>query len=147
MDSGGATTSVDVVNPDVALVLEGSIAGDVPGLIEHVPIKLSGGPLISFCEARMIPNTRLRDLVVDTAKKHDIPFQIAASSEGGGATEGAIIHLHKSGVPTLVICVPCRHIHSHTGIMHRDDFDYAVKLLTEILRKLDQKTVTALTTW
>jgi len=142
----GATTSVEVVNPDVAIVLEGGIAGDVPGMQQEGTTKLDGGPIVSFCEARMIPNLKLRDLVVDTAKGADIPLQIVASV-GRGATDAAVIHLHRSGVPTVVIAVPTRHIHSHASILHRADFDRTVDLVTRLVQALDEETVAGMTSW
>ena len=63
----------------------------------------------------------------------------------GGATDGGAIHLYKTGVPTVVICVPARHIHSHSSIIHRHDYDQAVKLLVELLTRLDKKQVEELT--
>ncbi len=142
----GAITSAELVNPDVALILEVDIAGDVPGIKpEETPIKLGGGPVLLAYDARMIPNLKLRDLVIDIAKKSGIPLQISALE--GGATDGGPIHLHKSGVPTVVIAVPTRHIHCHNAILHRDDFDRAVELVTAIIEKLDKKTVTGLTSW
>jgi hypothetical protein len=50
----------------------------------------------------------------------------------GGATDGGAIHVHGTGVPTVVIGVPARHIHSHGSIIHRDDYDNAVKLLVAV---------------
>ena len=142
----GAITSAELVNPDVALILEVDIAGDVPGIKpEETPIKLGGGPVLLAYDARMIPNLKLRDLVIDIAKKSSIPLQISALE--GGATDGGPIHLHKSGVPTVVIAVPARHIHCHNAILHRDDFDRAVELVTAIIEKLDKKTVAGLTSW
>ena len=142
----GATTSVELVNPDVAIVLEVDIAGDTPGIKpEESSIKLGGGPTLLAYDARMIPNLKLRDLVIDTAKKLNIPLQISAME--GGATDGGPIHLHKSGVPTVVLAVPTRHIHSHSAILHRDDFDRTVDLLTAVIQKLDKKTVAGLTSW
>jgi putative aminopeptidase FrvX len=142
----GATTSVEVVNPDVAIVLEVDIAGDVPGIKpEESSIKLGGGPTVLAYDARMIPNLKLRDLVIDIAKRLDIPLQVSAVE--GGATDGAAIHLHKSGVPTVVLAIPTRHIHSHNAIFHRDDFDHAVTLLTEVIQELDKETVANLTSW
>ncbi|MBI2907463.1 MAG: M42 family metallopeptidase [Chloroflexi bacterium] len=142
----GATTSVDVVNPDVAIILEVDIAGDVPGITpEETAVKLGGGPALLVYDARMIPNLKLRDLVIETARTLDIPLQFAAME--GGATDGSAIHMHKSGVPTVVLGVPTRHIHSHSGIFHRDDFDRTVRLLTEVIRKLDGETVAGLTRW
>ena len=140
----GATTSVDVVDPDVAIILESDIAGDVPGIKpEESAVKLGKGPSLVVFDARMIPNLKLRDLVVDTAQELGIPLQLSALE--GGATDGAAIHLHKSGVPTVVLGVPARHIHSHTSIIHRDDYDHALMLLVAVVKKLDAATVVGLT--
>ncbi len=140
----GATTSVRSVNPDVAIILESDIAGDVPGITEDVSsVKLGGGPTVLIYDARMIPNLRLRDLVMDTPRELEIPLQISFIE--AGATDGGAIHLHQSGVPTVVIGVAARHIHSHSAILHRDDYDRAVRLLVELLVRLDDHTVAGLT--
>ena len=140
----GATTSVRAVNPDVAIVLESDIAGDVPGIKpEESAIKLGKGPTVLIYDARMIPNLRLKDLVFDTAKEKGIPIQV--SYVEAGATDGASIHLHETGVPTVVIGVPARHIHSHSSIIHHDDYQNALSLLLTILLKLDAKMVAKLT--
>jgi endoglucanase len=136
----GATTSVEAVNPDVAIILEADIAGDVPGVTpEESSVKLGNGPSILLYDARMIPNLKFRDLVMDTA--HDLGISLQTSTIEGGATDGGIIHLHKTGVPTIVLAVPARHIHSHSSILHRDDYDAAVKLLTALIPRLDAATV------
>jgi endoglucanase len=140
----GATTSVRAVDPDVAIVLESDIAGDVPGIEPEVSnVKLGAGPTLLMYDARMIPNIKLRDLVLETAVSLDIPLQFSTIT--GGATDGAAIHLHGTGVPTIVIGVPARHIHSHSAIIHRDDYDNAVKLVTAVVAKLDEDTVRQLT--
>ncbi|MBI2860041.1 MAG: M42 family metallopeptidase [Chloroflexi bacterium] len=142
----GATTSVETINPDVAIILEVEIAGDVPGIKpEESAVKLGGGPALLAYDARMIPNLKLRDLVMDTAKDRGIALQVSAME--GGATDGGPIHLHRSGVPTVVLSVPTRHIHSHSAIMHRDDFDRTVELVTALVQALDEKTVAGLTAW
>ena len=140
----GATTSVELVKPDVAIVLEADIAGDVPGIKpEECATKLGKGPALVVYDSRMIPNAKLRRLVIDTAAENDIPLQLSAL-EGGG-TDGGAIHVHAGGVPVVVIGVPARHIHSHAGIIHRDDYDATVRLVKLVVRKLDQATVNGLT--
>ena len=142
----GAVTGVEMVNPDVAIVTEVDIAGDVPGIKpEETPVKLAGGPVMLAYDARMIPNLKLRDMVIETAKQNNISLQLSAME--GGATDGGPIHLHKTGDPTIVISVPTRHIHSHNSIIHRDDFDNAVKLLIAVIQKLDASAVAGLTEW
>lgn len=140
----GATTSVRAIDPDVAIVLESDIAGDVPGIKPHEStVKLGKGPTMLIYDARMIPNLRLRELVYTTAQELGVPLQV--SYVEGGATDGAAIHLHGTGVPTVVIGVAARHIHSHSAIMHRDDYDSALKLLVALVKKLDSTTVNGLT--
>ena len=140
----GATTSVEVINPDVAIILETDIAGDVPGIKpEESATKLGGGPTLVAYDARMIPNLKLRDTVIDVAKKLNISLQMSAIE--GGATDGGPIHLHKTGVPTVVLGVPTRHIHSHNTVLRRDDFDHTAALVTALVQALDKKAVAALT--
>lgn len=140
----GATTSVRAIDPDVAIILESDIAGDVPGIKdEESNIKLGGGPTIMVYDARMIPNIKLRDLCIETAAELGLTVQFSAMP--GGATDGSAIHLHGTGVPTIVIGVAARHIHSHSAIIHRDDFDEAVKLVSAVVAKLDAETVNGLT--
>jgi putative aminopeptidase FrvX len=140
----GAKTTAHVIDPDVALILEVDICGDVPGIEEEESaVKLGGGPTVSFYDARMIPNLKLRDLVIATADELGIPLQFSAMS--GGATDGGMIHLHNEGVPAVVIGVPTRHIHSHAAILHRDDYDQALDLVVAVVKKLDADTVEGLT--
>jgi putative aminopeptidase FrvX len=140
----GANTSVEIVQPDVAVILESDIAGDVPGIKpEESAIKLGGGPTVVIYDARMIPNLKLRDLVINLGREIGVNVQLSAIE--GGATDGGAIHLFKTGVPTVVICVPARHIHSHSSIIHRKDYDDAVKLLVELIIRLDKEQVEALT--
>ena len=136
----GATTSVRAIDPDVAIILEADIAGDVPGIKdEESAVKIGDGPTVLLYDARMIPNLKFRDFVLDTAESLEIPIQL--SSITGGATDGGIIHLHGIGVPTIVIGIPARHVHSDSSIIHRDDYERAVKLLVALITHLDHATV------
>lgn len=140
----GATTSVRAVDPDVAIVLEADIAGDVPGIKpEESAVKLGKGPSVLIYDARMIPNLKLRDFVIDIAKKKNIPHQV--SYVEGGATDGAAIHLHHVGVPTVVVGIPARHIHSHGSIIHYDDYRHALELIYELVLCMDSEKVAEFT--
>jgi putative aminopeptidase FrvX len=142
----GGRTSVDVVKPDVAFVIESGIATDVPG-IEESWVKLNAGPVVGFSEPGMITNLKLRDLLVDIAQRINVPIQISADTQGKWGTDADVIHLYKSGVPTIMIAPPVRHIHSHTAIFHRDDFDKSVTLLTSVIKELGSEVVAGLTEW
>ena len=140
----GATTSVRAIDPDVAIVLESDIAGDVPGIkSEESLIKLGKGPTVLIYESRTIPNLKLRELILETAQKENIPVQTSYVEAGG--TDAGAITLHGIGVPSAVMAVAARHIHSHSSIIHREDFDQAAKLLTAVIKRLDAKTVAEFT--
>src|SRR5690625_1673165 len=79
----------------------------------------------------------LRNLVVNTAEKNDIPFQY--STMAGGGTDSGSIHLTHNGVPALSITIATRYIHSNAAVLHRDDFENAVKLIVEVIKNFDQK--------
>lgn len=139
----GATTSVAAVEPDIGFALEVDIPGDTPGVKEHeAQAKLGKGPSILLYDSSMIGHRRLRDFVMDTAKSIGINLQFNAMP--GGGTDAGRIHVYKTGVPSLVVCVPARYIHSHAGIIHRDDFDAAVLLMTEVAMRLDASAAEAI---
>jgi putative aminopeptidase FrvX len=140
----GGRTSVDVVRPDVAFVIESGIATDLPGIAEPAA-RLTGGPMVGYSEPGMITNLKLRDLVMDVAARNNIPVQIVADTDLRYGTDADVIHIYKSGVPTIMMAPPVRHIHSHTAIFRREDFDLAVSLLVAVIKELDARTVTGLT--
>ena len=140
----GAHTSSWVVDPDVGITLEAGIAGDVPDVKkEEAQERLGKGPVIVIRDGSMLPNLRLRDLFVETAEQLNLPFQFDMLERGG--TDSGAIHLHRRGVPNLVIAVPTRHIHSHVGILHRQDYDQAIQLVTAAVKRLDASVVASLT--
>jgi putative aminopeptidase FrvX len=139
----GATTSTEMVNPDVAIILDIGPIGDVPGIKPDESVtRLGGGPNLLIYDTRMIPNLKLRDLVIETAKGLEIPLQLDTLEFGG--YDGGVIHLHKAGVPTVVIAIPTRHAHSHNSIIRRNDYDMTSNLVTALVQKLDEATVAGL---
>lgn len=138
----GATTSAAVVDPDVAFALEVSIAHDTPGFTPEEDEALGNGPAILVYDRSMIPNRNLLDLAIDVAARAKIPYHLASVDKGG--TDTGKIHMNRAGVPSLVIGVPTRYIHSHIGVIHRADYDNCVKLVTEMVRVLDARKVAAL---
>ncbi len=135
----GAKTSAYKVNPDIGFAIDVTLAQDIPGAKDNeFGEKLGKGPSISMMDRAIIPNKKLREFVIDTADELDIPYQTGVLT--AGATDTGTIHLTKAGIPSLTFSVPSRYIHSHASIIHRDDFDNLVKLLTEVIVRLDEKT-------
>ena len=140
----GATTAGWLAEPDVVIALEVDISGDVPGIEKHqAPAVMGKGPSVMAYDASMIPNQKLKELVLDTASGHDIPCQISTMTRGG--TDAGAVHKLRAGCPGVVIGVPTRHIHSHVGLLCLDDVDRCVRLLVEVMKNLDGETVKGLT--
>ncbi|MBP3039915.1 M42 family metallopeptidase [Bacillaceae bacterium Marseille-Q3522] len=140
----GAKTSAQKIKPDIAFAVDVGIAGDTPGVSEKEAMgKMGEGPQIILYDASMVSHKGLRDFVTKTADELHIPYQY--ESIPGGGTDSGSIHLTHKGVPALSITIATRYIHSHAGILHRDDFENAVKLIAEVIKRLDQETVDAIT--
>ena len=131
----GARTAAEVVQPDVALALDVSLCYEHPDKPrKNLPERLGNGAAILVHDSTMIPTTRLRDWVIDLAEKKRIKYHL--TTVRGGYDTG-VIHIHRSGVPSLAIGWPTRYIHAHTGIVSAADYDAAVKLLTAVIENLD----------
>jgi endoglucanase len=141
----GAATVAHMVDPDVAIVLEVDIAGDVPGVKpSEAPARMGRGPTVLTFDASMIPNQPLKEFVLQTAEEQQIPYQLSQIARGG--TDAGRIHLTRAGCPSIVIGVATRHIHSAVGLLSLEDVDNAVRLCVELVKRLDQKTVESFTT-
>jgi endoglucanase len=140
----GAKTSAQVVKPDIGFALDVGIAGDTPGITEKEALsKLGKGPQIILYDASMVSHKGLRDFVTGIADELNIPYQFDAIA--GGGTDAGSIHLTNQGIPTIAITIATRYIHSHSGIIHRDDYENAVKLIAEVIKRLDRETVNRIT--
>ena len=138
----GARTTAYLVKPDVCLTIDVDLAGDIPGIEpKDAPTKMGFGPSITTYDPSMIPNEGLLDLVLRIADRAKIPYQLSQTGGDGGATDAGIVHISNAGIPTLVIGVPTRHVHAHAGMMSLRDVDNTIKLLVEVIKKLDSKTV------
>ncbi len=138
----GAATVAHVTDPDVCICLDVGIAADLPGFKDRSE-KFGGGPTILVYDSGLIPNTRLRELIMDTAEKNNIPFQLSYFERGSG--DGARIHITRAGVPSIYIGPPVRYIHSHNSLLYRKDYDHTLKLLVEVIKRMDKKTVASFT--
>lgn len=140
----GARTMAWLAEPDVCITLEVDIAGDVPGIEStEAPAHMGKGPSILTFDASLIPNQGLKELIIQTAKKHDIKYQL--SSMARGATDAGVVHISRAGCPSIVLGIPTRHIHSHVGILSLEDVENCIQLLVEVIKVLDQKAVDGFT--
>ena len=139
----GAETSAYHVEPDLGINLESGVAGDYPGITaDEAQERLGHGPGLFLHDSSMLPNLRLRDFVIDVARELDIPLQFNVLS--GYGQDGAAMQRSRSGAPTVNIVVPTRYLHSHTGVIARSDVEQAIRLVTEIVRRIDEDTLATL---
>ena len=135
----GATVTAQVIQPDLAIVSEGCPADDTCVEPYMVQTAIKRGPMLRHIDARMITNPRYQRYALDLAEKLGIPVQDAVRA--AGSTNGAAIHLTGRGVPVIVIDVPVRYAHTHYGVSAYADFDNAVKLACEILKRADAELI------
>jgi endoglucanase len=139
----GARTTANLVEPDVSIALDTAIAGDTPGIApDEASSKLGKGPVLLVFDASMVPHTELRDLVADVAAEEKIPLQFDKMDKGG--TDAGAFHISGRGVPSVVLGVPTRYIHSHNAILHREDINQTAALLAAVCKRLDADTVNRL---
>ena len=140
----GAETAVSVVKPDAAIVFEGAPADDLPGSVEDEWQGAVGrGVQIRIMDPSAIMNRKLVRYAVETAERYGIPYQAAVRK--AGATDARPIQLHGAGVPTVVLGVPSRYVHTHNGIICLGDYLSALELALRLLSSIDKAVVEGFT--
>ena len=136
----GAHTSATKVRADIGINFESGVAGDYPGTnMDEAQEKVGAGPGLFLHDSSMLPNLKLRDLVLDVGKELSIPVQFNVLA--GYGQDGSEIQRSFGGTPVINFTIPTRYLHSHTSIISRDDFDRGVTLAAEVIRRLDAATV------
>jgi endoglucanase len=131
----GATTAAFGIYPDVGIALDVTIAGDVPGVREvEAPIKLGKGPSIEIADMGLIAHPKVVRLLVDAAEENKIPYQLETGLPG--STDAARISLTREGVPSGVISIPTRYIHSPSSLLSLEDAEKTVKLTVAAVQKI-----------
>lgn len=134
----GAGPAAYEVNPDISLVLEGTLCYDMPKLDTHlVPTYLNQGPAISLIDRTTVYDHNFRKQIVKIAEKNNIPFQYRKTSMGGN--DSGKIHTSRDGSITTTISVPCRYIHSPASVMSKTDYNNTYTLLKAILFEFERE--------
>ncbi len=125
----GAKAAAEAIRPDLALVLEGTTCSDLPGTEEPDTVThLGGGAVIPVRDRSMTADRDMVSLLVRTAREENIPHQYKRTTAGG--TDGGVIHLSAGGIPTAVLAVPVRYLHSAYSVADKRDCE-AFYLLAE----------------
>ncbi len=130
----GAKTAAAVVDPDFCIVLDVGLATDMPGVEGESKVEFGKGAILYALDAGTIAHHRFNRFAQDIADREEIPYQLSLMELGG--TDARPIHLHARGVPSLLLGIPSRYIHSHAGLIHTDDYDLTLALLIAVIREL-----------
>jgi endoglucanase len=133
----GAGTAAFGIEPDVALALDVTVAGDVPGVREFdSSIKMGKGPALTVSDAGIIAQPKVLRWLRETAETAKIPYQIETGLLG--TTDAARISLTRQGIPSGTICIGTRYIHSPVSMMSLTDAENAAKLATAAIKNIEK---------
>lgn len=121
----GATTAAFAVEPDYGLAIDVTATGDTPkGLTMEVG--LNKGAAIKVKDRSIIVHPYVKEKLVELAEKESIPYQMEVLEFGG--TDAGAIHLSRAGVPSGVLSIPCRYVHSRSEMVDIRDMDAVLRL-------------------
>ena len=130
----GARTSAYTLRPDVAIVVDVTFATDPPGSDEKElgSHKFGSGPVIGRGSTL---DPQVFELLHAAGEEAEIPFTVAASARYTG-TDADAIHLSRGGIPTGVVSIPLRYMHSPVEMVQLDDVENTAKLIAAFAQKL-----------
>jgi putative aminopeptidase FrvX len=133
----GAQSAENMIKPDLFYALDASPANDTSG-DKNAFGQLGKGVLLRIFDRTMVTHRGMREFILDTAETNSIPYQYFVSP---GGTDAGRVHTSNNGVPSAVIGVCSRYIHTHASMIHVDDYAAAKELLVKLVRSTDQTTL------
>lgn len=133
----GARTAANLLTPDIFFGLDASAAADMTGDKQAFG-QLGQGALLRIYDPTMITHRGLLEYVQDTAETHRIKYQYFVSQ---GGTDAGQVHVSGIGVPSAVIGICSRYIHTASSVIHSDDYEAAKELLIKLVEGLDRTTL------
>jgi putative aminopeptidase FrvX len=130
----GAQMVADTIKPDVSIVTDVCHDTSTPLVDSKIQgdVRSGKGPCLTYAPA---VHNKLLDLIIDTAEKKKIPFQRSASSRSTGTDTDAFAYSN-GGVPSALISLPLRYMHTTVEMAHIDDIENVTKLIYESLLKI-----------
>ncbi|MDF2699709.1 MAG: glutamyl aminopeptidase family protein [Haloplasmataceae bacterium] len=133
----GAETSANLIQPDIFFALDASPANDITGDKTEFG-QLGKGVLLRIQDRTYVTHRGMREFMLDMAETHKIPYQYFVSP---GGTDAGKVHLSREGVPSILVGICARYIHSHTSMIHIDDYAAAKEMLVKLVKALDATTL------
>jgi putative aminopeptidase FrvX len=135
---GGSRTSAFALEPDAAIVVDVTHATDAPGIDVKAAGKheLGSGPVITRGSTL---NNAVFELLVDAGEAEKIPFTVEASGRSTG-TDADAVHISRGGVPTGLVSIPIRYMHSPVELVQLEDVHASARLIAAAALRLDGET-------
>ncbi len=134
----GASVLANYIDADIAIILEGAPADDLPGGPQNPQTCVRGGAHVRIFDPTMIADRGLLDFIREIAGEKGVLIQETVRK--GGGTDGRELHLAGRGIPSIVTGVPVRYAHSHNCLICIDDFYQLIELLEAACMGFDRKT-------
>lgn len=128
----GAQTAAFALEPDLAIAIDVTSTGDTPKT-HPMSIELGSGVGIKVLDHSMVTSPQIKRWMANVATEKNIPFQWEVLEYGG--TDSGAIHLSRGGVPSGVLSIPTRYVHSPSEMLDKRDVEAAVDLLVALLEK------------
>ncbi|MDD6484430.1 MAG: M42 family metallopeptidase [Clostridiales bacterium] len=129
----GAKAAAFDIDPQYAIAVDVTDTGDTPKA-PVMAVKLGGGAAIKVMDRSVLCDAHIREVMKNTAKKYEIPYQLEIMADGG--TDAGAMQLVRAGVKTGGISVPTRYIHSPSELAYKSDIDACAELLYRTIEEL-----------
>ncbi|MDI3535396.1 MAG: tetrahedral aminopeptidase [Thermosediminibacterales bacterium] len=134
----GSAVAAYSINPDLAIVIEATTANDVAEVEEHQQVTtINKGPALSVMDMTYLANKLIIKDIIKTAESRNIDIQFKRSTLGG--TDAGRIQLTKEGIPSVIISIPCRYIHTPSSIISLKDYNNTIKLVECYINKIQKE--------
>ncbi len=128
----GARIAAHGINPDFAVVIEGTTCSDMTGTPENLRVTKSGnGAALSIIDSASRADAELVGMLAASAERHRIKFQYKAAAAGGN--DAGALYISNGGIKTASVSVPCRYIHSPVCVMNRGDYESCGEIVKAFL--------------
>ncbi len=131
----GATTQSYAIRPDVAIVIDVTFAD-----VEEIDVKLDAGPVITVGPSN---HPIIRERLLTLCQDLELKYQSEVLPSGAG-TDAYAVEISREGVPTILISVPSRYMHSPVETIHPKDVERTGRLMAHFIASLDETFVETL---
>ncbi|HRV94624.1 MAG TPA: M42 family peptidase [Anaerolineae bacterium] len=125
----GATTQAYAIRPDAAIVIDLTFAN-----VDEIEVELNKGPVIALGPSN---HPVIRRRLIDICNDLEMKYQNEILPSGAG-TDAFAIEISREGVPTILISIPSRYMHSPVEVVHPKDVERTGRLMAQFIAGLEE---------